>query len=235
MKALKKFSIALAALLVAAVPFSIIGIKAKKADAANDLLLGNATGYTKAEDVKYNTSGTYLANWGAREEDCIFLSTDAQNFYTGSYTYDTLSQQSGGSSQSNAHNSVLYKSLKTLMTSKHSKQTSYNATKEMYRYTDCVNGNTSYISSFYSATKLGGSWGSSPAWNREHTWPDSKGLGGNDENDIMMLRPTATSENSSRGNTAYGPSYYNPNSEGFNKDTKQQIVDLRGDCARICL
>ncbi len=236
MKILKKISIALAALLVAAVPFSIIGIKANKAEAASDLLLGNATGYTQASDVKYNTSGTYLANWGAREEDCIFLSTDAQNFYTGSYTYDTLSKQSGGSSQSNAHNSVLYSSLKTLMSSKQTKRTSYDSTREMYRYTDCVNGNSNKISSFYSAKGIGPAWDSGATWNREHAWPKSKSLngdgkGGDDEADIMMLRPTWVQENSSRGNTAYGQSsgYYDPNSEGNGK------VNLRGDCARIFL
>ena len=47
----------------------------------------------------------------------------------------------------------------------------------------------------------------------------------------MMLRPTATSENSSRGNTAYGESgsYYDPNTESNGK------YNLHGDVARICL
>ena len=44
----------------------------------------------------------------------------------------------------------------------------------------------------------------------------------------MMLRPASVSENSSRGNKAYGESsgYYDPNSLGQN---------VRGDCARIVL
>ena len=47
----------------------------------------------------------------------------------------------------------------------------------------------------------------------------------------MMLRPTATSENGSRGNKAYGQNsgYYNPNSESGGDH------DLRGDVARIVL
>jgi hypothetical protein len=47
----------------------------------------------------------------------------------------------------------------------------------------------------------------------------------------MMLRPTATSENGSRSNKAYGESsgYYNPNSES------NGAHDLRGDVARIFL
>lgn len=184
-----------------------------------------ATGYTKASDVNYVKNGNYVLNWGARNETCVFLSTYAQNFYTGSYTFEQMSTLSGGSSQGNAPQSALYSSLKSLMTSKHTHKTSYGETKNQYRYTDCVSNNSSKISSFYSGTTLNGNWGSSPSWNREHTWPNSKGLGGSDEDDIMMLRPTATSENSSRGNTAYGESsgYFDPGES------------TRGDVARIVL
>ena len=184
-----------------------------------------ATGYTKASDVNYVKNGNYVLNWGARNETCVFLSTYAQNFYTGSYTFEQMSTLSGGSSQGNAPQSALYSSLKSLMTSKHTHKTSYGETRYQYCYTDCVSNNSSKISSFYSGTTLNGSWGSSPAWNREHTWPNSKGLDGSDEDDIMMLRPTATSENSSRGNTAYGESsgYFDPG------------TSTRGDVARIVL
>ncbi len=190
-----------------------------------------------ADDVDYyNYSGKKVANWGTREEDCTFLTTYATSYYTGSYQYSTLSSYAGGSGQSDAPNSTLYKQLKSMMTAKHTTQTSYDATEEMYRYTDCEENDTAHISSFYSGGQINGSWGSSPSWNREHTWPKSKSLngsakGGKDEDDIVMLRPTLKSENSSRGNTAYGQSsgYYNPNSEAGGK------LDLRGDCARICL
>ena len=183
------------------------------------------TGYTSASDVKYVTSGKYIANWGARGEDCVFLSTYAQNFYTGSNTFDSLSALSGGSTQSNAPQSALYSALKSLMTSKQTYQTSYSATRDLYRYTDCLRSDYSKISSFYSGTMLNGKWDSGSTWNREHTWPNSKGLGGSDEDDIMMLRPTAISENSSRGNTAYGEGtgYFDPG------------VSTRGDVARIVL
>lgn len=183
------------------------------------------TGYTKASDVAYKTSGGYIANWGARGEDCVFLSTYAERFYTGSYTFDVLSKKSGGTSQSNAPQSELYAALKSLMTSKHSHTTSYNETRNLYRYTDCLKNDTAHISSFYSGRELSGTWDSGATWNREHTWPNSKGLNGADENDIMMLRPTWVSENSSRGNTAYGQGsgYYDPGEA------------VRGDCARIVL
>ena len=181
--------------------------------------------------IAYNTSGTYLANWGTREETATFLTPYATAFYTGNYTYENLSKLSGGSSQSTAPNSALYSTLQTLMSSKHKTITSYEATKQMYCYTDCVENDYAHISSFYSGKQLTGAWDGAATWNREHTWPNSKGLGGRDEDDIMMLRPTWVKENSSRGNTAYGEgsSYYHPNSESGGQ------YDLRGDCARIVL
>ena len=176
----------------------------------------------------YDSTGKYIYNWGTRGEVATFLSPNAEAFYTGSNSYDILSAYSGGTSTSTAPNSALYKALQNLMKSNHSYQTSYNATKDLFRYTDCQNSGGK-ISSFYSGKSIGPSWDG--GWNREHTWPNSKGLGGSDEDDIMMLRPTSTSENSSRGNTAYGKSsgYYNPNSESNGQ------YDLRGDVARIFL
>ena len=190
------------------------------------------TGFTKADDVEYQVVTNYYysnkknrVNWGVRDEACTFLSTYAEAFYTGSYEYSILSEVDGGSSQTNAPQSALYKSLQTLMKSKHTKETNYQETRYMYRYTDCEAGDYNTISSFYSKKSLSGVWDSGSTWNREHTWPNSKGLAGNDENDIMMLRPTSVSENSSRGNKAYGESsgYYNPGKS------------VHGDCARIVL
>ncbi len=180
------------------------------------------------DDVSYVNDGKYIYNWGTRGETATFLSPNAKEFYTGNNTYAVLSSYTGGTSQSNAPSSDLYKALKKLMTEAHTHITSYNETKDLYRYTDCQNSGGK-ISSFYSGNAIGPSWDGE--WNREHTWPNSKGLGGSDENDIMMLRPTSTSENSSRGNTAYGKSsgYYNPNAESGGK------YDLRGDVARIFL
>ena len=171
----------------------------------------------------------YVYNWGERGEIATSLSNSAVDFYLDNNTsYNELAALSGSTNTSSVPSSALYKALKSLMTSAHTHQTNYNETKDLYRYTDCENGGGT-ISSFYSGKAIGPSWDG--GWNREHTWPNSKGLGGNDENDIMMLRPTSTSENSSRGNTAYGKSsgFYNPNKES------NGAHDLRGDVARIFL
>ncbi len=183
------------------------------------------TGYTDANDVQYVTVSGKIANWGTRNEDCRFLSKYAVEFYTGSYSFSTLSQKAGGTSQSNADSSQLYSALAGLMKSRHTHTTSYDETKSLYKYTDCSENDTAHIVSFYSGKQLSSTWDGGKTWNREHTWPNSKGLNGSDENDIMMLRPTWVSENSSRGNDAYGESsgYFYPGD------------DVKGDCARIVL
>ncbi len=189
------------------------------------------TGYTNASQVDYKKSGSYVYNWGVRDEDCTFLSSYATAFYTGSYTYASLSMKDGGTSQSTAPQSALYASLKTLMTSKHTHETDYGETRYQYCYTDCeANGNV--ISCFYTKKSIGPNWDSGDTWNREHTWPNSKGdASGNGENDIMMLRPTDSRTNSGRGNKAYGESsgYYDPDKSLSNGSS------VRGDCARIML
>ena len=184
-----------------------------------------------ADDFYTYSSQGYIYNWGTRGTTATFLSPNAEKFYEDNNTsYDELSAYLGSDSVSAVPNSQLFKVLQELMASNHSYKTSYEATKELYQYTDCQNGG-GMISSFYSGVSIGPAWGEGGSWNREHTWPNSKGLGGQDENDIMMLRPTSTSENSSRGNTAYGQSsnYYDPNDESNGK------YNLHGDVARIFL
>ena len=88
----KRISAGLLALMIV---ISLLGITGSAAK-----ITTSATGYTKASDVNYVKSGKYIANWGARGETCIFLSTYAQSFYTGSYTFEQMSALSGGSSQS---------------------------------------------------------------------------------------------------------------------------------------
>ena len=188
--------------------------------------------YDEASDVQYKKSGKYIYNWGIRDEDATFLTSYAEDFYEDAdVTFDELAALSGGT-QSSAPSSALYKKLQSIMKSAQTYETSYGATRDLFMYTDCTGDNYGKISSFYSGKLVGPNWDGGSTWNREHTWPNSKGdASGNGENDIMMLRPTSVSENSSRGNKAYGSgsSFYNPNKEGGGK------YDLRGDVARICL
>lgn len=187
---------------------------------------------TSAAEVTYKYAGDYIYNWGTRGETATFLSPNAEKFYTDD-PYDELSAYAGGTGVSNAPQSELYKALQALMKDAHRHETSYQETRDLYKYTDCQNNgaNGGVISSFYSGNPIGPAWDGGSTWNREHTWPNSKGLPDNSENDIMMLRPTASSENGARGNKAYGKSagYYYPNTESNDK------YDVRGDVARIFL
>jgi endonuclease I len=63
-----------------------------------------------------------------------------------------------------------------------------------------------------AAINPGGSipgWDSGVSWNREHTWPDSRGLGssGPDYSDLHHLRPSDPGINSARGNKNFGGAY----------------------------
>lgn len=177
---------------------------------------------------------SYIANWGSRGTVATYLSQNAENFYAeNDVSYEELSALSGGTATT-AYSSELYAALKQLMVSNHDYITGYDATKSLYCYTDCQNGDYTSkgaISSFYSGLGVGPDWDGGSTWNREHVWPNSKGLEGSDEDDIMMLRPTSIKENSSRGNTAYGESsgYYDPNSVSGGQ------YNLHGDVARIVL
>ncbi|MBQ7331614.1 MAG: endonuclease [Oscillospiraceae bacterium] len=217
-------SVGLALLLVLSVAFS-----GSAAPAAESTI---ATGYTRAEDVVYYQSGNYIANWGAREEECVFLSMYAASFYSGENTYAAFSQMDGESGQTSSPNSELYNALQDFMVSKHTHQTTYGDTRYQYKYTDCVRNNTAKFSSFYSGVMHSSTWDQGNTWNREHTWPASKSLSGRPSNgedgegaDIIMLRPTLKAENGSRSNDAFGESsgFYEPDDS------------IKGDCARITL
>ena len=110
-----------------------------------------ATGYTKASDVKY-VEGEYIANWGARDEACVFLSKYATSFYTGSYSYEQMSLNTGSTVLSSVPSSALHKALKAMVTNKQTYTTSYDATRDMFCYTDCVSSNYNNISSFLYIT-----------------------------------------------------------------------------------
>ena len=226
MKFFAKVALSLAIILSIVCPLFNLNV-ANEVNAAQ--ITTTATGYTQASDVNYITdtvSGkSVYRNWGARGEVASFLTTKAAAYYNSSITYSVLSQNAGGTSQSNAPSSALYSSLQSMMKSKHKYETSYNATRDFYGHTDGVGNVATKLSTFYTGKLVNSTWDGGNTYNREHTWPNSKGLAGNDENDIMMLRPESPNANSSRGNKAYGQSsnYFDPGES------------VRGDVARIVL
>lgn len=227
-------------MMILALVLSLFSFSVSASPASSQIITA-ATGYTSASDVEYlitngsfydpvaktNVQKSVIANWGARGEDCVFLSTYATEYYTGEYTYDRLSMLSGGT-QSSANKSDLYQALQELMTSTHTYYTEYDSSKNIrafYCYTDCVSNDISQVSILYRGNIVTSTWNQGKTWNQEHVWPQSKCLSDRQVGDIMHLRPANPSENSSRGNTAYGVSsgYYDPG------------VSVRGDCARTVL
>lgn len=226
MKIMKK---GLAMLLVLLIVFSLM--PSVSASPSASFITTTPTGYDSADDVAYKTysvSGkTVIANWGARGETCVFLSEKVEDYYTGSYEWEILSTVAGGTTQSNASSSSLYKQLQSLMAGTHTFYTYYDGNKNVrdyYKYTDCVSNDVSKVALLYRGGLVSSAWDGGSTWNQEHVWPKSKLSTSQQIGDIMHLRPANPSENSSRGNTNYGQSSgYNPGKS------------VQGDCARMVL
>ena len=166
--------------------------------------------------------------------------------YSPSTTYevsDTLSELETYYSKvgSNETGDNLLATLRSINSSKYHKNFSYSnfgtsASTSPYVYTDYPLGTTttdsngqirgSSIASFYTKT-------TATSFNKEHVWPDSKG-GNKVENDILMPRPTISSENSSRGNSNFVEGM-NSSSGGWDPYTAGYDIECRGECARIML
>lgn len=89
---------------------------------------------------------------------------------------------------------------------------------------------SNYMVGFYNRAHLTTSWDGASTWNREHTWPNSRGAGtsGAGSNPFVIM-PTSVSVNSSRGNSFYGEG-------GSNTwDPGQYDEQFRGAAARCIL
>ncbi len=189
-----------------------------------------------------NQPSTYsdASNSGTRDVVCTTLSgTGAADYYTGSYTYATLSGQS---------ESALLQSLRKLMTDTHKKNSSYADCKNMATKTDCQNENGKIVLIYTSKEVTFDDFKGGNGWNREHVWP--KSLGGYETSgagaDLHHIRPSDNKVNGTRGNKKYG------NVDGGNPVKGGSLVgnmvgghssgsyfepldNVKGDLARICL
>lgn len=160
--------------------------------------------------------------------------------YSVSDTAEELTAYYSTISDSDTGDNLLSK-LRSLNSSKYNKNFSYSnfgtsSATSPYVYTDYPLGTTttdnngqvrgSSIASFYTKTTATG-------YNKEHVWPNSKG-GNKVENDILMPRPTISSENSSRGNSFFVEGM-NSSSGGWDPYTAGYDKECRGECARIIL
>ena len=154
-------------------------------------------------------------------------------YYTGTYAYSSLISLTNdalfGRLNERMGNTCLLKS-----------GYSYDKLKDAYKKVDRDLNRNDYIISYYDGSSFEGIWDGGDTWNREHTWPQSKGAKTGPINyDMQSVRPANKSVNSSRGNKGYGESgsYYDPNeiaiSNGNYKTTN--LGTYRGDCARVIM
>ncbi|MBQ7387601.1 MAG: endonuclease [Clostridia bacterium] len=190
---------------------------------------------TAAAPASYSSS----SNSGTRDVVCTSLSgTSAAEYYTGSYTYDALSQLSA---------SQLKSSLSTLMRSTHSKRTSYDACRDYADKTDCQqNRDTTIVTLYTSFITSDSQYNSGSGWNREHVWPQSLG-GGNTSGggaDMHHIRPSENKTNGTRGNKKYGNVSSGTSVSGnlsgdvggtYSGNYFEPLDNVKGDVARICL
>lgn len=119
---------------------------------------------------------------------------------------------------------ALKKELRELITSTHTKITTYDDCKTYLQEADEDPNNSNNMLLFYTGTSINKTANMS-VWNREHVWCQSlgwfttSGAGA----DLHHIRPCDNSVNSSRGNKKFGESsgYFTPNDE------------YKGDIARI--
>ncbi len=98
---------------------------------------------------------------------------------------------------------------------------SYDAARSSLQVTDADTAHAGHIITVYDRTSLNVSgfntsgipgWDGGTTWNREHTWPRSRGIdsSGPDDSDLFNLRPALTSNNGDRGNLNYGGAFGQP-------------------------
>ena len=137
------------------------------------------------------SAASYSYNNGKKGVICTSLSNSAKSYYTSGYDYATLSKMSGTS---------LEAKLRERMTNGWHGG-SYDSLKSYFKYTDAYNGSSSSVYCFYSNTSV-------TSWNREHVWPQSKGTfdtgSSTAGSDVIHLRPTDNTANSTRSNLPYG-------------------------------
>ncbi len=176
----------------------------------------------------------HVASDDAKEAYTDYVNQQA-DYYSGNYAYEKLFLQSG---------TTLFGSLNTLMgnTCKNG-QSGYDYGELRYEYVNVDKdlNKEGYIIGFYNGASFKAVWDSGKTWNREHTWPQSKGANKSIPMgyDMQSVRPTLKSVNGSRGNKAFGESggYYDPNEIGITNAQydKKNNGTYRGDCARVIM
>ncbi|MBQ8100499.1 MAG: endonuclease [Paludibacteraceae bacterium] len=156
-------------------------------------------------------------------------------YYSGNYLYTMLVQQDGDR---------LFGTLNELMGNTcriSGSGFSYNSLRSEYVNVDRDLNKAGNIIGYYDGSTMNGTWDGGKTYNREHTWPQSKGAdkGTAMGHDMQSVRPASVKVNSDRGNIGYGESngYYDPNEVSISNSDYKGVNNgtYRGDCARVIL
>jgi len=208
--------------------------------------------------VTFAATGSLSHNTGTRHVVCDALSTKAQAYYTGDYTYENLSQLSGVSAPTNSYtttqNNELYDALQTLMTDTHKVYAEYNPSGEqsnelsyLWDFSDAEAGSSQYL--YFYTDVLADDYGTGDM-QREHVWPKSNAsyyqLNGGA--DLHHLRPSIGTVNSAKSNYTFANVRENYSSYSPSSVDGQEVIwyngnsgvlevrdNVKGDVARILL
>lgn len=187
--------------------------------------------------VSWASAVDMQAHLGTKEAQEAYTAYVAKQkkYYRGVNAPDSLRAKSGD---------VLFGALNTLMgntTQIGESSFTYNSLRTQYVNVDMDLNAPGYIIGYYDGSSMNGTWDGGKTYNREHTWPQSKGADSGTPmgHDMQSVRPTNKSVNSSRGNTAYGEGglYYDPDEVSINNSwyVPSNLGSYRGDCARVIL
>lgn len=177
------------------------------------------------------------AHLGTKEAQEAYTAYIAKQkkYYRGDNAPDKLLAMSGNE---------LFGALNTLMgnTTQIGNSTfTYNSLRTQYVNVDKDLNVPGNIIGYYDGSSMNGTWDSGKTYNREHTWPHSKGADKDTPmgHDMQSVRPANTAINSDRGNTPYGEhgAYYDPDEVAINNSwyVPSNLGSYRGDCARAIL
>lgn len=176
-------------------------------------------------------------HWGTKEAQLKSMTTAGKqkNYYKDDYSPENLRALSGNE---------LFGALNTLMGNTCKLLESgydYNALRYAYVSVDKDLNNSGNIIGYYDGQSMNGTWDAGVTYNREHTWPQSKGADKDTPMgyDMQSVRPANAAINSSRGSKAYGEGsqFYDPNEIAINNSlyAPEHLGSYRGDCARVIL
>ena len=176
-------------------------------------------------------------HWGTKEAQLKSMTTAGKqkNYYKDDYSPENLRALSGNE---------LFGALNTLMGNTCKLLESgydYNALRFAYVSVDKDLNNSGNIIGYYDGQSMNGTWDAGVTYNREHTWPQSKGADKDTPMgyDMQSVRPANAAINSSRGSKAYGEGsqFYDPNEIAINNSlyAPEHLGSYRGDCARVIL